>query len=74
MVLGIERELNDVTDGSSDVGRAVHQLAAWANRNRVSCACSSSSGGGGGPYRRYRTISKNQKNHGASTKIKHIPR
>jgi hypothetical protein len=33
MVLGIEYELNDITDGSLDVVRTIGQIAAWSDLN-----------------------------------------
>lgn len=45
MVLGAEEELNCVTDVSADVARAVYQLTAWANLDRMSGGSTSASGG-----------------------------
>lgn len=56
MVLGVEEELNGVTDISTDVARAVHQLTTWADLNRMrrggidtsGCRTGSRTGGGVG--------------------------
>jgi len=36
VVLGVEEELHGVSDISADVARAVYQLTAWADLDRVS--------------------------------------
>jgi len=55
VVLGVEEELNGVTDISSDVARAVYQLTAWANLNRMGRGGTggggTGTGGGGGGTR-----------------------
>lgn len=35
MVLGVEEELDSITDIGADVTRAVYQLTAWADLDRV---------------------------------------
>jgi len=42
VVLGVEEELDGVTDISADVTRAVYQFTAWADLDRVSRGTSSS--------------------------------
>jgi len=51
VVLGVEEELNGVTDISTDVARAVYQLTAWANLNRMGRGGIGGGGGGGGGTR-----------------------
>ena len=46
MVLGVEEELDGVTDTSTDVARAVNQFAAWADLNRMGRGGTSTRSGG----------------------------
>ena len=45
MVLGVEEELDGVTDTSTDVARAVNQFAAWADLDRMGRGGTTRSGG-----------------------------